>query len=38
MDVLEGKKDHVNDIEDHAVDLKVEDAEKKNGTSDVESR
>ena len=38
MKVLEGKKDHIDDISEQAVVLKKEDAQKKNGTTDVESR
>ena len=38
MKVLEGKKDHNDDISEQAVMLKKEDAQKKNGTTDVESR
>ena len=38
MEMLEGKKTTIEEIEDQAVLLKEEDGEKKNGTSDVESR
>ena len=38
MKVLEGKKDHIDDISEQAVVLKKEDAQKRNGTTDVESR
>ena len=38
MKVLEGKKDHIDDVSEQAVVLKKEDAQKRNGTTDVESR
>ena len=38
MEVPEGKKDHIDDISKQAVMLKNEDAQNKNGTTDVESR
>ena len=37
MEVLEGKKNHIADIQEHAVMSKKEEAQKKNGTTDVES-
>ena len=38
MEVPEGKKKHIDDISEQAVMLKKEDAQNKNGTTDVESR
>ena len=38
MEVPEGKKDHIDDISEQAMMLKKEDAQNKNGTTDVESR
>ena len=38
MDTLEGKHVKIEEITDQASLLKAEDGEKKNGTSDVESR
>ena len=38
LKVPEGKKDHTDDVSELAIMLKKEDDEKKNGTTDVESR
>ena len=38
MEMLEGKHDHIEEIAEQASYLKTKDGEKKNGTSDVESR
>ncbi len=38
MEILEGKKEHIDDLCDQAAALKEDDTQKKNGTSDVESR
>ena len=38
MEILEGKSVKIEEITDQASLLKAEDGEKKNGTSDVESR
>ena len=38
LEVPEGKQDHIDDVSEQPIMLKNEDAEKKNETTDVESR